>query len=291
MNRLLRDPLVIFLLIGGGIFLLYAKINPQESAEETDPNRIEINEDVIDFLVSEWSSRWNRPPSPEELKGLLDSHIKEEILFREATKLGLDQSDTIIRRRLAQKMEFLTSDISDLEEVTDESLNAYYEKNAEAYRVEPELGFRHLFFSAEKRKDTATADAEALLAPLNDGSLSFEQAIEKTDQTLLNPEFSTSTITLVGRQFGVEFADALLEAKPGAWIGPVKSGYGVHLVEVLDRKEGYLPELETIREDVLSDYRYDQRETLNKNMLDALLEQYEVVVADYSAEPANSEEP
>ena len=179
MTRLLRDPLVVFLLIGGGIFLLYSKLNPAEEIDAENPNRIEITSDIQNLLVSEWSSRWNRPPTPEEFKGLLDSHIKEELLFREASKLGLDQADTIIRRRLAQKMEFLTSDVADFEEVTDEKLQAYFKENAENYQQPAELGFQQIYFSADKRQDPA-ADAAALLPSLNDGSLSFEQAIESS---------------------------------------------------------------------------------------------------------------
>ena len=160
MKSLLRDPLIVFLLIGGGIFLLYAKLNPEE-ASERETNRIEVTSDIQNMLISEWSARWNRPPTAEEFKGLLDSHIKEELLFREATKLGLDQSDTIIRRRLAQKMEFLTADIADLEEVSDETLQTFYQENAENYQMPTELGFRQIYFSTDKREDAA-ADAKAL---------------------------------------------------------------------------------------------------------------------------------
>ena len=290
MTRLLRDPLVVFLLIGGGIFLLYSKLNPAEEIDAENPNRIEITSDIQNLLVSEWSSRWNRPPTPEEFKGLLDSHIKEELLFREASKLGLDQADTIIRRRLAQKMEFLTSDIADLEEVSNETLQTYYQENAENYQQPAELGFQQIYFSTDKRQDPA-ADATALLTKLNDGSVTVEQAIESSDRTLLAPEFSTSELPLIGRQFGTEFAEAIADQKPGDWFGPVKSGYGLHLVKVLERNESQLPELDTIREEVLNDYRYDQREKLNESMLEALLEQYEVVIETRTEEPAEAPEP
>ncbi|MFC7336486.1 peptidyl-prolyl cis-trans isomerase [Haloferula chungangensis] len=289
--KLLRDPLVVFLLIGGGIFLLYSKLNPEESSDEANADRIEVTSDIQNMLISEWSSRWNRPPTPEEFQALLDEHIKEEILFREATKLGLDQADTIIRRRLAQKMEFLTADVASLEEVSDETLQSYYEENSANYRVEPEIGFRHLYFSTDKRKDQAASDASALLPPLNDGSLSFEQAVEQADQTLLSAEFTPTAISLLGRQFGKDFAPAIAEAEEGEWFGPVTSGYGLHLVKVTERVDGHLPELESIREEVINDYRYDQREKLNKQMLDSLLDQYEVVIDELVPETENTEAP
>lgn len=288
--KLLRDPLVVFLLIGGGIFLLYSKLNPEESTEESNPNRIEITSDIQNMLISEWSERWKRPPTPEEFKALLDEHIKEELLFREATKLGLDQADTIIRRRLAEKMEFLTSDIANLEEVSDETLEAYYQANADTYRVEPEIGFRQLYFSSEKRGDTAASDATALLSSLKDGTLTFEKAIEQSDKSLFSHEFTATAISLIGRQFGKEFAPTIAEAKPGQWFGPVPSGYGFHLVEVLDRTDGYLPELDNIREDVLDDYRYDQRERINKQMQESLHEKYDIVIDEFVPEAKEAEE-
>ena len=288
--KLLRDPLVVFLLIGGGISLLYSKLNPEGSTEESNPNRIEVTSDIQNMLISEWSSRWNRPPTPEEFKALLDEHINEELLFREATKLGLDQADTIIRRRLAEKMEFLTADMADLEEVSDEALKAYYLENADNYRIEPEISFRHLYFSTDKRKDTAASDATALLSSLKEGTLTFEQAIKQSDKSLFSPQFSATAISLIARQFGKDFAPTIAEANPGDWFGPVPSGYGFHLVEVLDRTDGYLPELDTIRETVLDDYRYDQREKINKEMQDSLHEKYEIVIDELVLEPEETEE-
>lgn len=259
------------------MFLLYSKVNPVEEVEAFDPNRIEITDDTLAVLRDEWVARWNRPPTDQEFKGLVDAYVKEEILFREATKLGLEKGDTIIRRRLAQKMEFLTSDIADLEEITDEKLTAYYQEHADDYRVEAEVGFRHLFFSSEQREN-AQADATALLALLKNGSLSFDQAVEQSDRTLLSPEFSPTAVSIIGRQFGESFANEISEGEAGSWMGPVKSGYGLHLVRIDERIDSGLPELDSIRDRVLGDYRYHQRNKLNEQMLAELLETYEVVI-------------
>lgn len=289
MTRLFRDPLIVFLLIGAGIFLLYTKLNPSDEIVEDNPNLIQVTNDIQNMLASEWRALWNRPPSPEEFKGLLDGHIKEEILFREASKLGLDQSDSIIRRRLAQKMEFLTSDIADFEEVSDETLQAFYQENSASYQQPAELAFQQLYFSTDKRADAA-ADSATLLAKLNDGSLSIEQAIEASDRTLLNPEYKSTSLPVIGKQFGTEFTEAIADQQPGDWLGPVKSGYGLHLVRITGRKEGHLPEFASVRTNVLNDYRYQQRKTLNENVLVALLEQYEVVIDTRVEEPAESDE-
>ncbi len=277
MKRLLREPLAWFLLIGGGIFLLHAALRPETPGAEAAPYRIEITDDLIEQLTAEWSARWQRPPTDAELKGLLDSYIEEEIYYREAKKLGLDQSDTIIRRRLAQKMEFLTADMADLAEVGDESLAAYYEEHADRYLKPPEVGFRHLFFSTDQRGESAEADARELLGKLQAGSLTFEQATELTDRTMLAAEFATTELPIIGRQFGQAFAEGLGKHPAGEWFGPVPSGYGFHIVWIDERIEGGLPPLDEIRDKVLNDYRYDQREKLNQAVLDEFLEQYEVV--------------
>lgn len=277
MKRLLRDPLLVFLLIGGGIFLLHSALRPEAAVEEEDPYRIELGGQLLEQLQAEWSSRWQRPPTEAEMKGLVDSYVKEEIYYREAKKLGLDQSDTIIRRRLAQKMEFLTSDIADLEEVDEEALASFHEENADRYRKAPELGFHHLFFSTDQRGEAAEGDARAMLARLQSGDLAFDQAVEAADRTMLASRFATSGLPLIGRQFGAEFAAAIAEQPAGAWFGPVRSGYGLHLVRIDERIEGGLPPLDEVRDKVLNDYRFEQREKLNRAVLDELLEQYEVV--------------
>lgn len=281
--KVLRDPLVVFLLIGGGIFLLYSMVGPEEPDEAGDPYRIEVTDQIQEVLKAEWEARWNRPATGPELEGLLDGYIREEILFREATKLGLDQSDTIIRRRLAQKMEFLTSDIADMEEISDENLEVYFREQSERYEREPEVGFEHLFFSPEKREDAA-ADARDLLVRLNAGTTAFEAAVEEADRTLLSPRFSTTAVSQIGRQFGETFSNAIAAVEPGGWVGPVESSYGLHLVRVTERDPGGLPPLESVRDKVVGDYRYDQRTKLNQQMLDELLKKYEVVINEPGTE-------
>ena len=281
--KLLRDPLVVFLLIGAGIFLLYSRVAPSESVDFEDPYRIEITDEILAILEDEWTARWNRAPTETEFKGLVDAYVKEEILYREATKLGLDQSDSIIRRRLAQKMEFLTSDIADLEEISSDKLESYIGEHPARYGKEPEVGFEQLFFSPEKREN-AKADAEALLEQLVSGAVTFEESNQSSDPTLLSPKFTTTAVSQIGRQFGEPFAEALADKEPNTWFGPVESSYGMHLVRITERTPGGLPTLESIRDKVESDYRYDQREKLNKQMLDQLLQSYEVVIGGEASE-------
>ncbi|MBK1828448.1 peptidyl-prolyl cis-trans isomerase [Haloferula rosea] len=281
--KLLRDPLVVFLLIGAGIFLLYSKVAPSESVDLEDPYRIDINGDILAILEDEWTARWNRPPTETEFKGLVDAYVKEEILYREAKKLGLDQSDSIIRRRLAQKMEFLTSDIADLEEIAPETLEGYLNENSARYAKEPEVGFEQLFFSPEKRENPK-ADAETMLEQLNSGAVTFEESNQTSDPTLLSPKFTATAVSQIGRQFGEAFVEAIADEEPGSWFGPVESSYGMHLVRITERAPGGLPALESIREKVESDYRYDQREKLNQQMLDQLLQSYDVVIGEEASE-------
>lgn len=275
--RFLRDPLVVFLLIGGGIFLLYSAVGPEAPDEAGDPYRIEITGEIREILKAEWAARWNRPPTDQELGELVDEYIREEILYREATRLGLDQSDSVIRRRLAQKMEFLTSDIADMEEISTEKIEAYFSEKSERYEREPQVGFEHLFFSPEKRDDAAT-DAEDVLRRLDDGSITTEAAREAADRMRLSPQFAATAISQIGRQFGETFSTTIAEVEPGEWFGPVESNHGLHLVRVTESDPGGRPPLDSVRDKVMADYRFDQRTKLNRQMLEDLLDQYEVVI-------------
>lgn len=281
--KLLRDPLVIFLLIGGGIFLVYALVSPEAPDTEADPYRVEITEETLEVLKDEWSARKRQPPTTEEFDQLVDEYVKEEILFREATRLGLEKSDSVIRRRLAEKMEFLTSDVATAEEVSAETLEAYYQEHADAYRLEGEIGFEHLFFSPEKRADAAK-DATTTLSSLKDGTLTFEDALKTSDQTRTSPTFSATAPSLIRSMFGDSFVEGITNESPGSWFGPISSKDGIHLVRLTQKNPAALPPLNSIAEKVLSDYHYDQRTQLNKQMLDELLQQYEVIIGEPKTE-------
>src|SRR3990170_2782469 len=163
MKRWLREPLVHFLLIGLLLFAVYTVLNP---GQERSLNRIVLTEDDLRQLQIAFTAQWQRPPSPEELARLVNSKVREEILYREALALGLDKEDTIVKRRMAQKMEFLAEDLSDLREPTTEEMRAWFEKNSQRFALPSRTTFRHLYFSPDRRGEHTRADALHALGKL-----------------------------------------------------------------------------------------------------------------------------
>jgi hypothetical protein len=160
---MLKDPLFHFLLIGAAVFALFYQVADPNIDR---PNRIVVTADDIDRMSALWMRRWQRPPTPAELEGLIKAHIREEVLYREARALGLEQDDTIVRRRMAQKMEFLFEDLAPLAEPTEEELRVFLEDNAGRFRESARFSFTHVYLSAERRGEQAVQDASILLDDL-----------------------------------------------------------------------------------------------------------------------------
>ena len=226
--KLLREPLVHFFLLGAGIFLLSALVS--ESGENR-PGEIVVTPGQVERLAETWQRTWQRPPTRAELEGLVEEHIREEILYREAIAMGLDRDDTIIRRRLRQKMEFLPQDLVERAEPTEAELRSYLREHAEAFQVEPRVSFQQVYLDLEHRGAAAEADARKLLTDLNDHSEPVEPAVFG-DRILVPHDFRSLSESEVARMFGQEFTSQLSKVEPGGWTGPVISGYGLHLVRV-----------------------------------------------------------
>jgi len=273
LRSFLREPLVHFLALGALLFLWY-----QWSGGGAGPgsSRIVLTGGRIESLVAGFQKTWQRPPSEAELKGLIDDYVREEIATREATAAGLDRDDTIIRRRLRQKLEFLVEEAIDSTELTEEELTAWLAAHADNYRIEPQLAFRQVYVSRDRRGASAEADAKALLARLEkegpDAPLD-----EVGDSLMLPSEFALAPRREVARTFGEKFADAVLALPPGRWAGPVESGYGLHLVLVRERIGGAEPELQLVRAQVERDFLADRRRRQLDAMYERLLEKYTVV--------------
>ena len=173
LQKLLREPLLHFLLIGAGLFLLFGWRGGPASLpggpSGVQATRIIINQSDIDQLIDTFTRTWQRPPSKEEAKSLVEDLVRSEIYYREALAIGLDRDDAVIRRRMRQKMEFIFEDISALAEPTDEDLQAFLKKHSEQYLVDPQVSFKHVYVNADKRGKNAESDARQILAQLNEG--------------------------------------------------------------------------------------------------------------------------
>ena len=279
MRRLLREPLLHFLLIGAGLFLLYNALNRGQSDA---PREIVISEARVEALAENFATVWMRPPTAVELKGLIDDYVAEEVYYREAVAMGLDQDDTVIRRRLRQKMEFISEDVAAATEPTDAQLQAYLEQHADKFALPATLTFQQVYLSAERRGYAVRADAEKLLAALQAGRGPADPA-EAGDATLLPATMEAASPQVIANAFGEEFARQIDEAPVGQWSGPIESGFGLHLVKVDERVAASAPSLAEIRPIVLREWQSEQRRALNKSFLDTLRSKYEVRVEGAAA--------
>lgn len=284
MKKMVREPLVHFLLIGSGLFLLFGwrggPASPPAGQSGPQSAKIVVAPGDIDQMVATFTRTWQRPPTEEEAKGLVEDFVRNEIYYREALAIGLDRDDGVIRRRLRQKMEFIFEDISSRTEPTDEELLAYMKKHPDSYRVDPRIAFRHVYVNADKRGKDADADARRILAQLNQGTGPDSVG----DPILLDAEIELSPLWDIKKQFGEEFGRNLLELKSGKWAGPVRSGYGLHLVLVTKRVGGRLPELKEVREMVKRDWTFDRQKEVKDAAYAKLRERYVVIVEKAKAD-------
>ena len=274
-SRVWREPLVHFLAIGLLLFVLFALVG--EDWRDTG-NRIEIGDADIDQLVLIFRKQWQRDPEPQELQSLIDARIREEVLYREALALGLDKDDTIVRRRLAQKVEFLMNDAVAESEPDDTALQAYYDDNADRYREPPRLSFSHIYFSTDRRGERAATDAATLLTRLGATSLPAEQVFEEGDAFMLPRVYVDKRTDQIARDFGRAFAREINRLEPKRWQGPVASAYGLHLVYVSSREEARLPPLEEIRSRLANDWLVEQRRAADERIYQRLRSRYEISV-------------
>jgi len=272
MKTLLKEPLLHFLLLGAAIFATYG-LMPTHGA--TDQERIVVTQGRIEALATAFGRTWRRPPTVEELDGLIRDYVREEVSAREAIALGLDKDDTVIRRRLRQKLEFVSEDLAAQAEPTEDQLRAYLEAHPAAFRVAPRFTFRQVFLSPERRGENLSRDAAGMLTQLRQGGADAKLL---GDSLLLDRQFDAIPADDVVKQFGEQFAARLAELPTREWQGPIPSGYGAHLVFVIARTEERLPPLEEVRDGVRREWANARRRQANDEFYAALLQRYTVIV-------------
>ena len=274
----LREPLVHFLALGAGLFLLFAVVGGSDN-DRTD--RITITSAQVELLAEGFARTWQRPPSSQDMVGLIDDFVRDEIYYREAIAMGLDRDDTIIRRRMRQKLEFFTDDVIAAVEPSDEELSTYLADNQTKFLVAGRVSFEHIYFNADRRGEATTADAERLLTRIaRPGADSKLDTRELGDGLPLPRKYADAPMDRVGTRFGSVFAEALADLPVSEWAGPIESGYGLHLVLVSDRQPGNVPAFEEIREVVEREWRAERGEEARETFYQGLRERYEVVVED-----------
>lgn len=272
--RVLREPLVHFLAIGLALFVAYSALDgnaPTENAHK----RAEATIAETRQLIEQFRKTWSRPPSPKELDSLIAAKVREHVLVQEALALSMDQGDAVIRQRLRQKMNFLIASAVGAEVPREEDLLAFYEANTEKYTPAPRIRFQQIFFGASIESKTLNESRKALNAGAN--QLEFGRPI------LLPSDMPLSTQSVVDGTFGQGFFASMIELDQGSWQGPVRSGYGVHLVLVSQVEARAVPEFTTLRDVVLKDYKQVRSKELAEEVFQQMQAKYEVVTPDAAA--------
>jgi peptidyl-prolyl cis-trans isomerase C len=272
-KKLFKEPLLHFVALGALLFALNTLREKTRSAPKSSA-RIEVTAAVVERLRAAYERQFGRSPSVEEMREQVTAHIHEEVLCREALAMGLDRDDTIVRRRLAQKMEFLVNDIVKQAEPTNAELRNFFEKNSPRYAKSGRVSFRHVYFSSEKRGVSAEKAAREALALLKSGA---------NDETLGDPflpgfDFAEREQDDIIATFGSEFAKQVESQMPGEWCGPVMSSYGSHLVRVEVHTQARATKFEEVRETLLRDFNEERRQAANREISEKLRQRYEVVV-------------
>ena len=270
MKNIFREPLLHFLLIGALLFVAFALFQGRDAATDT---RIVITQGDIGVLQANFARTWQRPPTRQELDGLLENKIREEIAYREAVALGLDANDAYIRQRLRTKLELVLEDISGLDPQSDEELAQYLAQHPDKFRREAQVGFSQLYLGEQP----SAQDAARVLAQLAEAGAGAD--LESFGEPIMLPQaIPVSTLSTIDRQFGDGFAGQLEDLPAGQWQGPVKSGYGYHLVLVHEKVAGSDPVLGMVRGEVERELMSERVSALKEETYAGLRDKYESVI-------------
>ena len=274
MKRLIKEPLVHFLALGALLFASYGLLNRNSTSA---PGRIVISQGQVTALMANFTLLQQRLPTREELEGLIRADVRGEVYYREALALGLDKDDAIIRRRLEQKMEFISDDTAAQDQPTDADLNAFLQAHPDRFRVEPQFTFRQLYLNPEKHGTNLAGDAAQLLAKLNQPGGDAGWAT-MGDPFPLDKSYAAIRTGAIASQFGNEFTAKLGGLPTGRWQGPIDSSFGAHLVCISERTASRLPALAEVRDAVRREWEENQRLEANEKFYQTLLKHYTVTI-------------
>jgi peptidyl-prolyl cis-trans isomerase C len=267
--------LVHFLLIGAALFAVSHYLD----RGGTEPSRqIQLTLDDLRQMDVLFQSQWRRPPTPEEFRRLVESKVQEEVLYREALAMGLDKDDTIVRRRMAQKMQFLAEDVAAAAQPTTAELKAWFEKNSDKFALPSRVSFRHLYFSTDRRGQRAREEAARALVRIAGEPEDSKLAGSLADPFMFQDYYRDRAPEHLAKEFGPQFAQGVAGLKPGSWQGPVESGFGWHLVFVDTVIPGRIPAFEEIEPDVKTAWLSDQKQQAWRKAYEAMRAKYTVLL-------------
>ncbi len=277
MKRLLREPLLHFLLLGAVLFAVDRYVPPPGGSGPSSM-QIQLSLDDLAQLALQFQAQWRREPTAQELTRLIENKVQNEVLYREALAMGLDKDDERVKRRMAQKLQFLAEDVASAREPTSAGLKSWFEKNSIKFAEPNRVSFRHLYFSPDRRGQRARDDAAKALAKLSDQPQDAKLAASLADPFMFQDYYRDRAPEFLGKEFGPKFAQAVAKLSPGSWQGPVESGLGWHLVFVDTVIPGRVPAFEEIETDVKTTWLGEQKELAWRKAYEAMRAKYTVLL-------------
>ena len=281
LKRWLREPLLHFLLLGVVLFAVYGYMHRGRGGVESS-KQIALSLDDLRTMEMYFESQWHRQPTPQEFQAMVEDKVREEVLYREALAMGLDKDDTIVKRRMAQKMQFLAEDVAAAHEPSSAELKAWFEKNSSKFALPSRYSFRHLYFSPDKRGKNAQDDAARALTKIAGQPEDSRLAVSLADPFMFQDYYGDRAPDALAKEFGPQFVVALEKLKPGSWQGPIESGYGWHLVYVDTVIPGRIPAFEEMEPDVKTAWLGEQKQQAWQKAYKDMREKYSVLLPDPS---------
>lgn len=280
--RLFREPLLHFLLAGAALFGAYAWLADDRDGVADSSRTVHIRQADVDWIRELWSRQWHREPTQDELRGLVADFLKEELFAREAHEMKLDENDIVLRHRLAQKLNFLIEDAVQVAQPSDDDLQKLYAAHPERFQSGARITLSQIYFSPEARKDPAS-DAVKTLANLRVADKA-EEAAELGDPLLVDSDFRQADEQTLSAVFGSEFARTAFALEPGDWNGPIRSGFGMHLVRVTELQKSQPIPFAAARSQLVTEWQRVQEQAANDKFMNELRKKYQIV-ADESVKP------
>lgn len=276
--HLLREPLLHFLVLGALLFAAYSYLQPGQPAPQVADREIRYSLDELAQLTQVFQAQWRRAPTPEEFDRLLENKVQQEVLYREALAMGLDQGDEIVKRRMAQKVQFLAEDVAAAREPSREELARWFTQHRDMFAQPPRLSFRHMYFSPDIRGVHAKDDAATALNKLANAPEDTPLAATLADPFMFQDYYRDRAPDFLGKEFGPQFATAVAKLAPGAWRGPVESGFGWHLVFVDTVIPGRVPSFEEIEREVKTAWLGEQKTLAWQKAYSKMRAKYQVLL-------------
>jgi hypothetical protein len=267
--KILKEPLLHFLFIGACLFGLYAWINPD--AMQSD-KRIVVDQGQVNSLAMRFKRVWQREPTKQEIQGLIEDYVIEEIYYREALAMGIDKNDPVIRRRLRQKMEIYTDNLATTLAPSEDALNRYLQQHPDKFKTENRYSFQQVYINTDIPEEQLQAKLTKIQSALQSG-----ESVDG-EGSLLPASFTDADGFVIDRTFGQGFAAQLDTLELNKWSPPLQSGLGLHFVLLSARQPGQLPTLASIRDKVEREWRFDKAQEIDKTLRQKLLASYDVVV-------------